>query len=104
MDKYWLYKIVLKPSHTKEADWTQSVVAETTDLSKAQETLEILLISVFKEDRRLPIGKEPETGAKVLPNSILDQENRPADPQKRLQTPIFRPSDFALTKLGVYPD
>lgn len=71
MDKYRLYKIVLNPSHTKEADWTQSVVAETTDLSKAQETLEKLLMGVFKEDKRLPIGKEPETGDKVLPNSIL---------------------------------
>lgn len=75
MDKFRLYKIVLKPSHIKEADWTQSDVAETTDLSKAQETLEKLLISVFKEDRRLPIGKEPETGDKVLPNSILRNEN-----------------------------
>ena len=76
MDKYRLYKIVLKPSHTKEADWTQSVVAETTDLSKAQETLEKLLISAFKEDRHLTIGKEPETGDKVLPNSILRNDNR----------------------------
>ena len=75
MDKYRLYKIVLKPSHTKETDWTQSVVAESTDLSKAQETLEKLLISVFKKDRRLPIGKEPETGNKVLPNSILRNDN-----------------------------
>ena len=75
MDKYRLYKIVLKPSHTKEADWTKSVVAETTDLSTAQETLEKLLISVFKQDRRLPIGKEPETGDKVLPNSILRNDN-----------------------------
>lgn len=75
MDKYRLYKIVLKPCHIKEADWTQSVVAGTTDLSNAQEILEKLLISVFKEDRRLPIGKEPETGDKVLPNSILRNDN-----------------------------
>lgn len=75
MDKYRLYKIVLKPSHTVEGDWTQSVVAETTDLSNAQDTFERLLIEVMKADRRLPIGKEPETGDKVLPNSILRNEN-----------------------------
>lgn len=75
MDKYRLYKFVLVSSHTKETDWTQSVVAETTDLSKAQETFEKLLIGVFKDDKRLPIGKEPETGDRVLPNSILRNEN-----------------------------
>ena len=76
MEKYRLYKFVLQPSHTKEADWTQAVVAEKTDLSKAQEIFEKLFISVFKEDKRLPIGKEPETGDKVLPNSILRNDNR----------------------------
>ena len=75
MDKYRLYKIVLKPSHTKEADWTQSDVAETTDLSKAQDIFENILISVFKEDKRLPIGKNPATGDEVLPNTILRNDN-----------------------------
>ena len=76
MEKYRLYKIVLKLSQTKEADWTQSVVAETTDLSNAQEAFEKILISVFKEGKRLPIGKNPATGDKVLPNTILRNDNR----------------------------
>lgn len=71
MDNYRLYKFVLKPSHTKEGDWTQSPVAEPTDLSKAQDLLEKILTDAFKADRRMPIGKEPETGDKVLPNTIL---------------------------------
>lgn len=75
MEKYRLYKYVFEPSQTKEADWTQSVDAKETDLSKAQEIFENLLISVFKDGRRLPIGKEPATGDKVLPNSILRNEN-----------------------------
>ena len=75
MKKYRLYKFVFQPSHTKEADWTQSVVAEATDLSKAQEIFEKILISTFKDDKRLPIGKEPTTGDKVLPNSILRNYN-----------------------------
>ena len=28
MDKFRLYKFVLKPSHTKETDWTKIIVAE----------------------------------------------------------------------------
>ena len=75
MEKDRLYKFVFQPSHTKEADWTQSVVAEATDLSKAQEIFEKILISTFKDDKRLPIGKEPTTGDKVLPNSILRNYN-----------------------------
>ncbi len=71
MDKYRLYKFTLKASHTKETDWTQSIVAEPTDLSNAQETFERIIHDAFKADKRLPIGKEPETGDKVLPNSIL---------------------------------
>jgi hypothetical protein len=76
MEKYRLYKFVFQPSHTKEVDWTQSVVAKTTNLSKAQDIFEELLIGVFKEDKRLPIGKEPTTGDKVLPNSILRNDNQ----------------------------
>lgn len=76
MEKYRLYKYVFGLSHTKEADWTQSVDAKETDLSKAQEIFENLLISVLKDGRRLPIGKEPATGDKVLPNSILRNESR----------------------------
>lgn len=75
MEKYRLYKFVFGLSHTKEADWTQSAEVNETDLSKAQEIFENLLISVFKDGRRLPIGKEPSTGDKVLPNSILRNEN-----------------------------
>lgn len=75
MESYRLYKFVLGPSHTKEGDWTQSAVVEVTDLSKAQESFEKILKDVFKNDRRLPIGKEPETGDKVLPNSILRNNN-----------------------------
>ena len=75
MEKYRLYKYVFGPSHAKETDWTQSITAEVTDLSKAQEIFENLLISVLKDGRRLPIGKEPSTGDKVLPNSILRNEN-----------------------------
>lgn len=70
-----MYKYVFGPSHAKETDWTQSITAEGTDLSKAQEIFENLLISVLKDGRRLPIGKEPSTGDKVLPNSILRNEN-----------------------------
>lgn len=76
MYKYRLYKYVLGSSHTQEVDWTQSVVAEKTDLSKAQEIFENLLVSVLKEDRRLPIGKDPSTGDKVLPNNILRNDSR----------------------------
>ena len=75
MESYRLYKFVLGPSHTKEGDWTQSGVVEATDLSKAQESFEKILKDVFKNDSRLPIGKEPETGEKVLPNSILRNNN-----------------------------
>ena len=75
MEKYRLYKYVFGPSHAKGTDWTQSITAEGTDLSKAQEIFENLLISVLKDGRRLPIGKEPSTGDKVLPNSILRNEN-----------------------------
>lgn len=75
METFRIYKYVLRASHIKEADWTQSVVAQKTDLSKAQESFENLLIGVFKSDKRLPIGKEPKTGDKVLPNSILRNYN-----------------------------
>ncbi len=71
MEQYRLYKFTLKPSHTKEGDWTQGPVAEPTDLSQAQNIFEKILTDALKADRRLPIGKEPETGDKVLPNSIL---------------------------------
>ena len=53
MDKFRLYKFVLKPSHTKETDWTKIIVAEKTVLSKAQETFEELLNGVFKEASRV---------------------------------------------------
>ena len=76
METFRLYKFVLKPSQIKETDWTQPDIDETPDLSKAQDTFEKLLTGVFKEDKRLPIGKEPLTGNKVLPNSILRNENR----------------------------
>ena len=58
MEKYRLYKFVFQPSHTKEADWTQSVVAEATDLSKAQEIFEkILIIKSFIEHTKRIIFK-----------------------------------------------
>lgn len=76
MEKYRLYKFTLKPSHMREGDWTQSEVAEPADLSKAQETFEKLLKDTFKEGRRLPIGKETDTGDKVLPNTIMRNHER----------------------------
>lgn len=75
MQYFRLYKFALKASRTKEANWTQSTVAEPTDLSNAQATFEKILYDAFKEDRRLPIGKDPETGDKVLPNSIIRNTN-----------------------------
>lgn len=72
MGKFRLYKIALSLSHTKEGDWTQSIVSEPTELSKAQDLFEQILVSAYKnEERHLPIGKEPETGNKVLPNTII---------------------------------
>lgn len=76
MDYYRLYKFTLSLSHTKDPDWTKSVIAEPTDLSNAQDLFEQILVNAFKKGRRLPIGKEPETGDKVLPNTILRNHNK----------------------------
>ena len=76
MDYYRLYKFTLSLSHTKEPNWTHSVVAEPTDLSDAQNLFEQILVNAFKEGRRLPIGKEPTTGDKTLPNTILRNYNK----------------------------
>ena len=72
MEQYRLYKFTLKASHAKTGNWIQSEVTEPTDLSEAQELLEKILTEAFESERRqLPIGKEPDTGDKVLPNTIL---------------------------------
>lgn len=76
MDYYRLYKFTLSLSHTKDPDWTKSVIAEPTDLSNAQNLFEQILVNAYKEGKRLPIGKEPKTGDKTLPNTILRNHNK----------------------------
>ncbi len=75
MEEFRLYKFVFNTSTTIDSNWLQSKTAEKTDLTKAQEAFENLLVGAMKDDRRLPIGKDPKTGDKVLPNSILRNEN-----------------------------
>ncbi len=75
MEEFRLYKFVFNTSTTIDSNWLQSETAEKTDLSKAQDTFDKILLDAMKGDRRLPIGKEPQTGDKVLPNSILRIEN-----------------------------
>ncbi len=75
MEEFRLYKFVLQPGYTVDSNWLQSETAEKTDLLKAQEIFEKILVGAMKGDRRLPIGKNPKTGDKVLPNTILRNEN-----------------------------
>lgn len=75
MENFRLYKYVLKSSHITNTDWTRAIVAKPTPLSSAQDRFEEILRDAFKNDRRLPIGKEAKTGGKVLPNSIIRIEN-----------------------------
>ena len=75
MEPFRLYKYVLAPSQVRETDWTQPNVCEPTNLSDAQIIFGNLLREVFMNNRRLPIGKKPETGEDILPNSIIRIEN-----------------------------
>jgi len=68
MDKFRIYKIVLKPSHTVEGDWPTSEYTQIPDLSKAQDSLERIFENGVKQ---LPIGKDGLTGESPLPNRIL---------------------------------
>lgn len=75
MERFRLYKIVLKPAQFIEGDWTKSEVTEFPNFSKAQEMLEEILSDTFKTTRELPIGKDVDTGGDPLNNRILRNED-----------------------------
>lgn len=76
MEEFRLYKYIFTEGHHQERDWTQPAVSGQVGSTDGQEVFEKILKEAFLADRRLPIGKEPETGRKVLPNSILRSTDR----------------------------
>ena len=73
MDKFRLYKIILKPSPSIEGDWLTSESIQLPDLSKAQDSFERIFENGVKQ---LPLGREGETGGDPLPNRILAHHDR----------------------------